>query len=124
LLLAHLYYQHNTTNEGSLSDIINECCDIIDDAFLPDCNKQHDIIFEVGECMEKTQTMEINYKNCKITNATNIDKTVECSYIPYTNNKGIIFLIFTILLLLLELLFALLVIKYDNIAKIIIISNY
>jgi len=39
LFFAHLYYKHNTTNEGSFEDIINETCDIIDNALIPNCKR-------------------------------------------------------------------------------------
>jgi len=106
LLLGHLYYKHNTTNEGSLKDVINECCDIINDSFLPLCKNNSNIKISLGECNNKSQKRKIIYLNCKIDNTTILQENVDCHYIPYSNIKGIISIIFSIIALLVEIFFA------------------
>ncbi|ORX82022.1 hypothetical protein BCR32DRAFT_292924 [Anaeromyces robustus] len=91
LFLAHLYYKHNNTNEGSFEDILNECCDNVDYSFLPSCLNNNNIITSIGECDEKTLERKITYINCKLPDNSNNDirQAIQCSYIPYKNSKGI-----------------------------------
>jgi len=92
ILLAHLYYNFNGTHEQTFEDIINECCDIIDDSFLPFCKEGSNVKFEFNECNPETEMQNIHYLNCK-----NYDKDTKlpilptikkCTYIPYSNFKG------------------------------------
>ncbi|ORX72576.1 hypothetical protein BCR32DRAFT_100871 [Anaeromyces robustus] len=56
--------------------------------------------------------MNITYNNCKVGSNEDIDKTVECPYIPYRNIKGIMTLIFSALGLVIELIFLIIVIIF------------
>jgi len=88
ILLAHLYYKHNKTSEFTFKDIVNECCDMIDDIFLQECSQVSKIKINITECNESNQELEISYINCK--NDNNLFPiTAECPYIPYKNYKGI-----------------------------------
>ncbi|OUM56913.1 hypothetical protein PIROE2DRAFT_18272, partial [Piromyces sp. E2] len=91
LLFAHLYYKHNTTEEGSFEDVLNECCDVIDDALYPYCNYANNITFSFGECIGKNNTRKVKYHNCRIDDDE--DKKfltfIQCSYILQLNIKGL-----------------------------------
>ena len=95
LLFAHLYYKHNTTNEGSFEQIVNECCDIIDNALIPYCQNNNNIKFSFTECFSNNLTMSIKYLNCKTKDDDEIPRYINCNYIPYSNNKGYILIIFS-----------------------------
>ncbi|ORX41902.1 hypothetical protein BCR36DRAFT_374898 [Piromyces finnis] len=106
LLFAHLYYKHNETSENSLEAILDEFCDIIDDALFPDCDYTKEINFTLGECQEVNNKREIKYNNCKI-NSNVIGKygtTVECEYITNNNYKGLAIYLFSIFVILIELI--------------------
>ncbi|OUM70031.1 hypothetical protein PIROE2DRAFT_1980, partial [Piromyces sp. E2] len=90
ILLAHLYYKHNNTNEGSFNDIINECCDIIDNILIPKCKNINNIKFLIEPCDEVNNKAKVQYINCNSVNQTEYDSHVKCSYIPYKHYKGII----------------------------------
>ncbi|KAL6594215.1 hypothetical protein LY90DRAFT_225877 [Neocallimastix californiae] len=80
LLFAHLYYKHNTTNEGSFERIVNECCDIIDNALIPYCQDIKDIKFSFNKCFNNNLTMPIVYSNCKIKENDNIPRYAEYTF--------------------------------------------
>ncbi|OUM70029.1 hypothetical protein PIROE2DRAFT_1978 [Piromyces sp. E2] len=82
------------TNEGSFEDIINECCDIIDYSFNPNCTSSKKIKFNVGSCNVRSQLREISYLNCKY------QKGEVPEYIENKNEKCIILGGFKFLLLL------------------------
>eukprot|EP00833_Pecoramyces_ruminatium_P013441 jgi/Orpsp1_1/1187473/evm.model.d7180000057953.1 len=103
LLFVHLYYQHNETNEGSFEDIVNECCDIIDEELLPNCSNKKNIIINVNECDEYNLEMSVDYLNCKSENdGTQI---LQCTYIPYKNIKGLIIISVNIISIISEIFF-------------------
>jgi len=54
--------------------------------------------------------MDITYLNCKTSN--NTLKTIECSYIPYKNFKGIIIIMLITLTLIIEFIFLFIIIMY------------
>ncbi|ORX60989.1 hypothetical protein BCR36DRAFT_407975 [Piromyces finnis] len=113
LMLSHFYYKHNDT-ESSLKDIINECCDIIDDTFLPRCSESKNIKFKLSECDTKRHKQKIIFINCKIDNE-DIKNEISCSYIPYSNYKGIIIEIYDLLSFFFELIsLIILIIKRDD----------
>ncbi|OUM70038.1 hypothetical protein PIROE2DRAFT_1988 [Piromyces sp. E2] len=91
LLFAHLYYKHNNTNEGSFEDIINECCDIIENSLIPNCHDidKNKINFSISKCDEKTRNMTVSYLNCRNTDSINFPNNIECYYIPLSNSRGI-----------------------------------
>ncbi|OUM70033.1 hypothetical protein PIROE2DRAFT_1982 [Piromyces sp. E2] len=93
LLFAHLYYKHNTTNEGSFEDIMNETCDTMDYIFTPPCQDTSKVIYTFGECYSKNQTMPIIFKNCRYNDIEYSDLTYKCTYLEYTNIKGYIIMI-------------------------------
>ncbi|OUM58786.1 hypothetical protein PIROE2DRAFT_15868 [Piromyces sp. E2] len=105
LLFAHLYYKHNTTNEGSFEDIINECCDLIDYSFLPNCKNHNNIKYIINKCDNKNQTVEIKYLNCKDPDKIDFPTTTECNFIPSLNIKGITVSLFTTFSLTIEIFF-------------------
>jgi len=86
ILLAHLYYKHNKTSEFTFKDIVNECCDMIDDIFLQSCSDITKIKIDISECNESNQELKISYINCK---NDIFPINVECPYIPYKNYKGV-----------------------------------
>eukprot|EP00833_Pecoramyces_ruminatium_P015230 jgi/Orpsp1_1/1189262/evm.model.d7180000070694.1 len=86
-LLARLYYNTYKPNEESFEDIVNECCDLIDDALIPDCNMKKNIKFKLEKCQENKLIMNIIYENCKA-NGNDLPKNVECFYIPTKNING------------------------------------
>ena len=92
LLLAHLYYKHNTTNEGSFKDIINECCDIVDKSLIPSCSNVTKIKFKIGDCKESIRKVPFEYLNCE--NDIGLPLDAECSYIPVTYSLGLIIQIY------------------------------
>ncbi|OUM58788.1 hypothetical protein PIROE2DRAFT_15870, partial [Piromyces sp. E2] len=87
LFLSHLYYKHNTTNEGSFKDIINECCNIIDDSFIPYCKNNSNIIISLDKCDSQNLKRKIIYLNCKMGNEIKFPNDINCNYIPFTNTK-------------------------------------
>eukprot|EP00833_Pecoramyces_ruminatium_P008962 jgi/Orpsp1_1/1182994/evm.model.c7180000083419.1 len=91
-LLAHLYYDYYKPGEESFEAIVNECCDLIDDSFTPDCENHDNIQFSVSKCIEKDFIRNITYKNCKYT-GNKIPSSVDCNYIPFKNIYGYIILI-------------------------------
>ncbi|ORX69808.1 hypothetical protein BCR32DRAFT_106102 [Anaeromyces robustus] len=111
LFFAHLYYKHNETEEGSLQDIVNECCDIIDDSLIPSCKNTDKIIFSVDVCDEARLKMKINYLNCKNATLTNLQSEIDCVYMPLKNIYGIILIIFIVVSLLINIVFSIIIIK-------------
>jgi len=105
LLFAHLYYKHNTTNEGSFERIVNECCDIIDNALIPYCQDIKDIKFSFNKCFNNNLTMPIVYSNCKIKENDNIPRYAECNYLPYSNYIGYVLIIISSLSNIIYLVF-------------------
>ncbi|OUM70027.1 hypothetical protein PIROE2DRAFT_1976 [Piromyces sp. E2] len=102
LFLAHLYYKHNTTNEGSFKDIINECCDIIDKELMPSCSNVTKIKFRVGECVESSKKIYIEYINC--INDVDLSKDIDCSYLPVTYSLGLIIQIYVTMAYIIDFL--------------------
>ena len=111
LLLAHLYYKHNDTNEGSFESIINECCDIIDDALLPRCKGHTKIKFKLGECNEQNELRDITYLNCKLTDNDDLQRELECPYISSKNFKGLFLTIISLIAIIIEIFIIVIVIK-------------
>ncbi|ORX41869.1 hypothetical protein BCR36DRAFT_309554, partial [Piromyces finnis] len=109
LLLAHLYYKHNETNEGSFKDIINECCDIVDASLIPSCSNVTKIKFKVGECQESIKKVRINYLNCF--NDKNLPLLVDCSYIPVTYSLGLMIQIYIATAYIIEFFYLFILIK-------------
>ncbi|ORX84545.1 hypothetical protein BCR32DRAFT_277050 [Anaeromyces robustus] len=101
-LFAHLFYKHNDTNEGSFKDIVNECCDIIDDILIPDCANRKNIKFTFDKCDPKSLKMKINYLNCKPHYTKDIPETIDCQYLPYANYKGLSITILSIVSFVIE----------------------
>jgi len=110
ILFAHLYHKHNETNEGSFEDIINECCDIIDYSFYPNCTNSKKIKFNIGSCDPKTQLREITYINCKY-QKNEVQEYIECDYIPLSNYKGYNILFFVLMAFTIEFFFLTIIIK-------------
>ncbi|KAL6607703.1 hypothetical protein U3516DRAFT_15133 [Neocallimastix sp. 'constans'] len=118
ILLAHLYYNFNGTHEQTFEDIINECCDIIDDSFLPFCKEGSNVKFEFNECNPETEMQNIHYLNCK-----NYDKDTKlpilptikkCTYIPYSNFKGKILISTGIISSIIEVIIFIIITIYRN----------
>ncbi|KAL6590554.1 hypothetical protein U3516DRAFT_651457 [Neocallimastix sp. 'constans'] len=108
ILLAHLYYKEYEKNPKTFKEIINECCDLIDHVFLPSCDNNKQILYNITDCNDTSQLMDITYLNCKTSN--NTLKTIECSYIPYKNFKGIIIIMLITLTLIIEFIFLFIII--------------
>jgi len=123
LLLAHLYYKHNDTNEGSFESIINECCDIIDDALLPRCKGHTKIKFKLGECNEQNELRDITYLNCKLTDNDDLQRELECPYISSKNFKGLFLTIISLIAIIIEIFIIVIVIKFRN-EKCILLSGF
>ncbi|ORY86449.1 hypothetical protein LY90DRAFT_663100 [Neocallimastix californiae] len=123
LLLAHLYYKHNETNEGTFESIINECCDIIDDTLLPRCKGYNKIKFKLGECNEQTELRNITYLNCKITDNDGLQRNIECPYISSKNIKGLFLTILSLIAIIIEIFIIIIVIKFKN-EKCIMLSGF
>ncbi|KAL6628501.1 hypothetical protein U3516DRAFT_793587 [Neocallimastix sp. 'constans'] len=79
----------------SFEQIVNECCDIIDNALIPYCQNNNNIKFSFTECFSNNLTMSIKYLNCKTKDDDEIPRYINCNYIPYSNNKGYILIIFS-----------------------------
>ena len=110
LLLAHLYYKHNDTEEGTFEQIINECCDIMDYSFVPICKEDNNVKFKFSDCNYSTRLQEIQYLNCKNIDDKNLlPTTKECTYIPYLNINGIVLISMTFISVLTELTFLIIV---------------
>ncbi|OUM65186.1 hypothetical protein PIROE2DRAFT_7809 [Piromyces sp. E2] len=113
ILLAHLYYKHNDTNEGTFEDIINECCSYIDYTLFPNCTDNNKIKISLGECDEKNQNVPITYINCNPgTDDDLYPKVINCPYIPYKYYKGIGIII--IIDIALTLCYLSMIIKMEN----------
>ncbi|ORX80020.1 hypothetical protein BCR32DRAFT_245899, partial [Anaeromyces robustus] len=84
ILFAHLYYNFYNGNQ-TFEDIINECCDIIDYSFTPNCKNYSKIKIKVSDCEGKDNMRTIEYLNCKTNNDTDFYTKIKCDYISYTN---------------------------------------
>ncbi|ORX80019.1 hypothetical protein BCR32DRAFT_245899 [Anaeromyces robustus] len=104
ILFAHLYYNFYNGNQ-TFEDIINECCDIIDYSFTPNCKNYSKIKIKVSDCEGKDNMRTIEYLNCKTNNDTDFYTKIKCDYISYTNFKGIIIIVVTTIAFLIELYF-------------------
>ena len=105
LLFAQLYYGHNETKDWSLEAFLNEFCDIIDDALIPNCSLTEKINFEIGECDEKTIKRKIKYLNCRVDDIEKYDDHIKCSFIPHSNIKALIVRIVLVISILIECAF-------------------
>ncbi|ORX60990.1 hypothetical protein BCR36DRAFT_579057 [Piromyces finnis] len=113
ILLAHLYYKHNETNEGTFDNIINECCDIMDEILLPNCYNYNKIKISLGTCNEKTQKMSIEYLNCKPGSDIELyPEEIACPYIPYKNYKGIGIIVIISIAIIIKLTLLIVIIIY------------
>jgi len=115
LLLANLYYKHNESEENSFERVVNESCDIVDYVLLPLCKdlEKNKIKFKVGECDHETQSMHIEYLNCRKTDNDPVDipTSIECYYIPYSSVKGVIIVYYSSFVLFLQVLYILIITK-------------
>ncbi|ORX41871.1 hypothetical protein BCR36DRAFT_374937 [Piromyces finnis] len=114
LLFAHLYYKHNTTNEGSFSSIINECCDIIDNTFLPYCAniKKTKAKYTLGKCNKETEKIPLTYLNCISKEDDSYIHSINCFNIPYSSTKGVIIVLFSSFVILLEVIYMIILTRY------------
>ncbi len=112
-MFAHLYYKHNETNEGSFEAVVNECCDIIDDALKPYCKNisSTEIKFSLGKCDQRKNVMEINYLNCKLDEFDDLPRVTDCQMLSYGDTKGLLVQILYILVLIIEIFFFFIIIR-------------
>eukprot|EP00833_Pecoramyces_ruminatium_P017875 jgi/Orpsp1_1/1191907/evm.model.d7180000089309.1 len=111
LFFANLYYKHKETRDLPFEDIVNECCNTIDDSFLPECNENNKIKFIMDDvCDIKNMTKKIYFLNCKNKN-NEIANYVECDYIPTTNINGVVLLTFVIFSFMVEIIFVTIILK-------------
>ena len=95
----------------TFEEIINECCDIIDNALFPNCEGKEDIIFELADtCNEKTGSMNITYKNCKTRGNSEFPESIPCTYIPYKSTFGWLLSLISSSSVLIEIIFAFIII--------------
>ena len=111
LLSANLYFKDNLTYSNSFEKIVNDCCDVVDDSFLPLCNSTNKIKFTVEKCNEETETMKIRFLNCKTFEDDNIIKNIKCTYIPFTNIKGILITSYSIFSVFSEIILIVIIIR-------------
>eukprot|EP00833_Pecoramyces_ruminatium_P000737 jgi/Orpsp1_1/1174769/evm.model.c7180000051332.1 len=104
LLLAHLYYDYYKPGEESFEDIVNECCDLMDESFTPECKNHNNIQFKISNCIENDITRNITYLNCKVTEKK-MTTHINCNYIPFKNKYGYFIMIITLFAILIKLFF-------------------
>ncbi len=108
-----MYFNQNETDEYLLGRAVKESCDIVDYVLLPLCKNldKNKIKYNVGECDYGTQSMPINYMNCRTTDSDpeDIPKSIECYYIPYSSVKGVIIVYYSSFVLFFEVLYIIII---------------
>jgi len=108
LLFAHLYYGHKDIK--TFENIINELCDIVDDILIPYCKYNNDIKFEFSGCTKNIHRKNIKYLNCKTTDNDEIPTSINCNFIINNTFKGYFSITLTILTIVIEIAFLVLLI--------------
>jgi len=95
----------------TFEEIIDECCNIIDDALFPDCESKDNIIYKLADsCNDREETRDIIYINCKNGNNSSIPKSIPCTYIPFKSTTGWMLLSITFVSIFVEVFFGIIII--------------
>jgi len=95
----------------TFEEIINESCDIIDDALFPDCEGKEDIMIKLDEtCNNEIGKINITYLNCKTNGNEQFLKTLPCTYIPFKSSFGLILLLLSLFSIFIEVYFGIVII--------------